>query len=57
MGGEASEAAAQILVQHQRKSIEGCICGWGLDGSKLGQSHAAHVIHELQMAGLDVVWR
>jgi hypothetical protein len=53
MGGEPSEAAAQVLIDHQRVSSDKCACGWG----EWGQSHAAHVIHELQMAGLDVVWR
>ncbi len=55
MGGEASEAAAQILVEHRNVSHFGqCACGWK---GNPREEHAAHVIHELQMAGLDVVWR
>ncbi len=53
MSGDAGEAAVEILIQHQRDTADKCACGWG----EWGQSHAAHVIHELQMAGLDVVWR
>ena len=42
--------AAQVLIIHGRTRIEGCDCGWGMDGSKLGQSHALHVWRELQRA-------
>ncbi len=54
MSGDAGEAAAQIVSEHERFALTArCRCGRDAEG----QSHAAHVIHELQMAGLDVVWR
>jgi hypothetical protein len=57
MGGDAAEAAEGVIVQHQRAGIEGCICGWGQAPGELGTSWAAHVVHELQLAGLDFAWR
>lgn len=32
-----------LLVEHHRGNIKGCACGWGNDGTKLGQSHSEHV--------------
>lgn len=32
-----------LLIEHHRSNIKGCSCGWGMDGTKLGQSHADHV--------------
>ncbi len=52
MSGDAGQAAAETMREHAvSRYPQGCICGWR------GEDHAAHVIHELQMAGLDVVWR
>lgn len=45
--------AVEVLLAHTRTRIEGCRCGWGMDASKLGQSHALHVWRELQRAVLD----
>jgi hypothetical protein len=60
MSGDAGEAAAQVLVEHRRvptgaDTVSACTCGWR--STDTGVTHAAHVIHALQMAGLDVVWR
>jgi len=30
----------EVIIYHQRVTIEGCWCGWGV----LGESHAAHVV-------------
>lgn len=46
--GGVDFSAEQVLITHGRTRIEGCHCGWGMDGSKLGQSHALHVWRELQ---------
>ncbi len=57
MSGDAGEAAQQVLIEHQRVDIGHCACGWGVDNGNLGQSHSQHVIFQLQMNGLDIVWR
>lgn len=44
--------AVKTLIAHTRTRIEGCRCGWGMDASELGQSHALHVWRELQRAVL-----
>jgi hypothetical protein len=46
----ADEAAALILIDHQRHSIRACLCGW----SELGRSHAVHQAAMLREAGLLV---
>ncbi len=38
-----SDAALLVLINHQKRSIEGCTCGW----SDLGMLHARHVADEL----------
>lgn len=38
-----SDEAVMILVNHQRKGIEGCTCGW----SDLGRMHPRHVLEKL----------
>ncbi len=53
MSGPAGRAAAQILDQHRPAGGNVCACGHEVRPGM----HSAHVIHELQMAGLDVVWR
>jgi hypothetical protein len=53
MGGDASHAAAQILDEHVYLASGRCSCDWQGEADR----HAAHVLHELAMAGLDVVWR
>jgi hypothetical protein len=35
---DAVERVEQVLIKHQRRSIESCLCGW----AKLGHSHALH---------------
>lgn len=57
MGGSAAEAAQQVLIEHQRFGNGSCGCGWGDRTEDLGKSYCQHVLHELQLAGLDVVWR
>lgn len=52
MGGDAGQSAAVILTEHQRLG-GGCSCGW----DDPDQTHPQHVLHQLQLAGLDVVWR
>lgn len=43
-------AAVKTLIDHQRRDIGHCICGWGANEGNLGQSHALHVWRELQRA-------
>jgi hypothetical protein len=45
---ELKDSMHDIVVAHQRKDIGGCICGWGVDTGKMGQSHSLHVIEELE---------
>ncbi len=52
MSGSAGEAAVQILDIHRYHRSRRCRCGM-----ELIETHAQHVLHQLQMAGLDVVWR
>jgi hypothetical protein len=33
----------EVLIQHQRKDIGSCMCGWGVDSGQVGRSHSAHV--------------
>jgi hypothetical protein len=40
--------AIKVLVDHQRRDIGGCICGWGVTSGHLGHSHLLHVWQELQ---------
>jgi hypothetical protein len=40
--------AVKVLVDHQRRDIGGCICGWGVDTGDLGRSHSLHIWQELQ---------
>jgi hypothetical protein len=47
-GETVTEAAATVLVAHQRKDIGSCLCGW----AELGRSHAVHQAVQLRMAGL-----
>jgi hypothetical protein len=47
----ALEAAAAVLVYHQRKDITSCMCGW----SELGKSHAAHQARLALEAAADAV--
>lgn len=42
------EAAEVVLTAHQRRDIQGCICGW----SELGRSHPKHQVAMLCEAGL-----
>jgi hypothetical protein len=42
------ETAEAILVDHQRRDITGCLCGW----SELGRSHPRHQVAMLREAGL-----
>jgi hypothetical protein len=44
------EVVERILVQHQRRDIASCICGW----AELGKSHPAHQAAMLRDAGLLV---
>lgn len=53
LGGGASEAAAQVLAEHAL-GISRCTCGW-LPHDDV--THPQHVLHEMQLAGLDVRWR
>ncbi len=46
--GTVTETAKAILVAHQRRDIESCLCGW----AQLGQSHAGHQVLMLVAAGL-----
>lgn len=46
--------AHEVLVAHQRRDIGSCICGWGVDTGNVGQSHAGHVIDEINRAGLTL---
>ncbi len=52
MSTDAGDAAVQILDIHRYFRSRRCRCGLELTGT-----HAQHVLHQLQMAGLDVVWR
>jgi hypothetical protein len=38
-----SQAVVDVLVEHRRKDITGCACGW----SQLGHSHPKHVLGEI----------
>lgn len=40
--------AELILVEHQRRDIESCLCGW----AELGKSHPMHQAIMLREAGL-----
>jgi hypothetical protein len=44
----ADQAAEAILIEHQRRDIRGCVCGW----SELGHSHPGHQVAMLREAGL-----
>jgi len=55
MSGDAGEAAAQILDEHRSRRNGTCACGYWPTGGH--DTHAKHLLHQLQMAGLDVVWR
>ncbi len=55
MSGSAGEAAVQILDIHRYFRSRRCRCGLWLELTT--ETHAQHVLHQLQMAGLDVVWR
>lgn len=47
-----------VLIAHQRRDITGCLCGkWGSNHGHMGQSHAGHLIAELERAGLTIVER
>lgn len=41
---EQIEAAARVLVAHQRHRSASCLCGW----AELGRSHAAHQVEALR---------
>lgn len=43
-----------LLTAHQRRDVEGCLCGW----SELGKSHAGHQASVLREIGLPIggVW-
>ena len=43
-------SVAALLIEHSRRNIEGCRCGW----SDLGKSHARHVAEVLDETGLLV---
>lgn len=38
-----TDEVVMVLVDHQRKDITGCICGW----AELGQMHPRHVLEKL----------
>lgn len=38
-----SDEAVMVLVNHQRKDITGCICGW----AELGEMYPRHVLEKL----------
>jgi hypothetical protein len=42
-----------VLMDHLKKSIEGCICGW----SELGKRHPGHQAKMLEEAGLLITER
>ena len=42
------DRAEQVLIDHQRRDITGCICGW----AELGKSHPGHQVAMLREAGL-----
>ena len=48
-----SPDVVNVLVQHQRKDITGCICGW----SRLGHSHAVHVLGEIVVVVRELMSR
>jgi hypothetical protein len=43
-----TETAEAVLINHQRRDVSGCICGWG----ELGKSFAGHQVAELTAAGV-----
>lgn len=45
---EVMRRTEEVLVAHQRKDSQFCLCGWG----ELGRSHAAHVAKMLKHAGV-----
>jgi hypothetical protein len=45
---DVDDAATAILIDHQRRDIRGCLCGW----SELGRLHAGHQVAKLREAGL-----
>lgn len=51
MSQSTDDKLANVLINHSRRSIEGCACGW----SELGQSHAKHIIEEIRKAGLAII--
>ncbi|WP_213002665.1 hypothetical protein [Winogradskya consettensis] len=42
--------AEALLIAHQRRDVQGCLCGW----AELGKSHAGHQVGVLREAGLLV---
>ena len=38
--------AVQVLVDHQRRDVGSCVCGW----SKWGASHSEHIWRMLKLA-------
>jgi hypothetical protein len=46
-GTNPRQLAIDVLVAHQRKNSQYCLCGWG----ELGMSHPAHVAAILDVAG------
>lgn len=47
----ARDVLVDVLVHHQRRDAQHCLCGWG----ELGASHAAHVadVYEQSVAARD----
>jgi hypothetical protein len=46
----AAEVATAVLVDHQRRDIGSCLCGW----AELGRSHPRHQVQMLAAAGVLV---
>jgi len=42
------DLAVYLLILHQRKDSQSCLCGWG----ELGRSHPEHQANVLQLAGV-----
>ena len=38
---------AEVLIEHTRRDIGHCHCGWGVDTGHAGKSHAHHVADAL----------
>lgn len=46
-----NDVAVHVLIEHQRRDIGHCLCGWGVDTGDAGRSHAQHVADMLDDAG------